>query len=79
VWLTIPCCGELLWAYNEEHLDFIERYVSATLRERAAAPAGSEVSVRNSSLASRLPSWMTAAKNRRRILAAIATLRHRTR
>src|SRR5438045_376285 len=29
LWLQISCCNELLWAYNEAHLDFLERFVAA--------------------------------------------------
>lgn len=35
LWLEISCCGEMLWAYNEKHLEMIENYVSAKLRERS--------------------------------------------
>ncbi|HEX2751065.1 MAG TPA: hypothetical protein VHM91_23860 [Verrucomicrobiales bacterium] len=75
VWLAIPCCGETLWAYNREHLDYLDAFVSATLRERPEnVPAGSP---RNRSLASRLPPWIRSAKNRDRILTAIVKLRER--
>ncbi len=76
VWLATACCGETLWAYNEAHLDYLQAYVSATLRERAAPPQRT-AAVRNTSLASRLPAWLSAAKNRARILAGIAKLRER--
>jgi len=33
LWLQVSCCGKLLWAYNHDHLDFLEDYVQATLRE----------------------------------------------
>ncbi len=77
VWLSTSCGRETLWAYNEEHLDYLESYVSATLRERAPASPESATRVRNASLASRLPSWLTAAKNREKVLAAIGKLRTR--
>ncbi len=67
LWLQIPCCGEILWAYNYKHLDFIEKYVSAKLRERKPFS--------NKSLASRLPKWIKSAKNRKEILKAIAKLK----
>lgn len=67
LWLRINCCGETLWAYNEKHLDFIEKYVSAKLRERG--------SNKNRSLSSRLPKWIKSAKNRDEILKAIGKLR----
>lgn len=67
LWLKINCCGETLWAYNEKHLDFIDDYVSAKLRERTP--------YKNRSLASRLPQWIKSAKNRDEILRAITKLR----
>lgn len=67
LWLQTPCCGEILWAYNAEHLAFLERYVGATLRERMPN--------KNSSLASRLPTWLKSAKNREEVLRGIVRLR----
>lgn len=67
LWLEISCRGERLWAYNEKHLAFIERYVRARLRRRAP--------LRNKSVASRFPRWLTSAKNRAAILRAIGKLR----
>lgn len=71
LWLQTPCRGRVLWAYDAEHLDFLERYVQASLREREPN--------RNGSLASRLPAWMKNAKNREAVLACCATLRVRLR
>ncbi|GEM_PF-3066033 len=34
LWLQAPCCGEVLWACNLQHLEFIESFVRAELRER---------------------------------------------
>ena len=67
LWLKIRCCGDTLWAYNMEHLDFLEKYVSATIREK--------VPNINQSLASRLPNWIKSAKNRKSILKCILKLR----
>lgn len=64
--LQIPCCGEVLWAFNERHLNFLQDYAASLLRERIGSS--------NSSLASRLPSWMTSAKNRRAVLRGINRL-----
>lgn len=69
LWLQTPCRGHVLWAYDAEHLDFLERYVRAALREREPN--------RNAGLASRLPGWLKSAKNRHAVLAACATLRKR--
>lgn len=69
LWLQISCCGENLWAYNYKHLEFIENYVSAKLRERKPFV--------NKSLASRLPKWIKSAKNRKEILKAVAKLKEK--
>lgn len=67
LWLTIECCGgKILWAYSERHLNFIENYVGASLRERQPHV--------NKSMASRLPQWIKSAKNRDEILKAIERL-----
>ena len=58
--------GNLFWAWNAAHLAFLRDYVGATLREREPN--------RNGSLASRLPAWIKAAKNRDDLLAAIESL-----
>ena len=65
--LAIHCCGHVLWVVNTDHLDFIERYVEADLRER--------VPNINRSLASRLPQWIKSRKNRAEILRSIAKIR----
>jgi len=38
LWLQTSCCGQTLWFYNREHLELVERYVTASLRERDATP-----------------------------------------
>lgn len=74
LWLQIPCCGETLWAYNAEHLQFLESYVGATLRGRAR---DQETGWSNQSLASRLPSWMKQAQHRALILRCLAKLKEK--
>lgn len=69
LWLQTECCGETLWAYNEKHLEFIESYVAARLRERTPNI--------NRSLASRLPKWIKRTKNRDEILKAIRKLKEK--
>lgn len=73
LWLQTRCAGHSLWAFNRRHLDFLESYVSASLRERRQ----NEWGWRNASLASRLPRWMTSASNRQTVLAGIRALRQR--
>ncbi|MEZ5427849.1 MAG: hypothetical protein R2747_16385 [Pyrinomonadaceae bacterium] len=67
LWLAVPCGGETLWAYNREHLELIEDYVSAKLRERTKKGGNSFLS--------RLPKWIKAAKNRDQVLKAIGRLK----
>ncbi len=52
LWLQIPCCSEVLWAYNTAHLEFLEWYVQATLRERQGDRGY------HRSIAVRLPRWI---------------------
>lgn len=66
LWLQTECAGYTLWALEETHLDFLERYVAATIREQALG---------NSSLASRLPAWIKAARNRQTVLSGLVRLR----
>jgi hypothetical protein len=72
LWLSTPCCGKVLWAYNVQHLDFLEDFVKARLRERTKDDM---YGWSNRSLASRLPKWMQSAKNRDEVLRCIARLR----
>lgn len=74
LWLQIPCCSEILWAYNPEHLQFLESYVGALLRERAR---DEEHGWSNQSLASRLPSWIKSFKNRAGVLKCVEKLKER--
>ena len=71
LWLETSCCGETLWAYNLRHLEFIEAFVRAKLRERKPDEL---YGWSNRSLFSRLPKWIQSAKNREGILKAIAKI-----
>jgi hypothetical protein len=71
LWLKIACCGNILWAYNEEHLEYIEKYVGAQLRERRK----DEYGWHNQSIASRLPRWIKLSKNRDEVLKCIGKLK----
>ncbi|MFJ9447398.1 hypothetical protein ACIRRH_36970 [Kitasatospora sp. NPDC101235] len=69
LWLVADCCGgRQLWAYNLAHLDLLQGYISAGLRERAATPG-------SMSLVERLPAWVKSAKHREETLRAIRRLR----
>ncbi|SFS76343.1 hypothetical protein [Paenibacillus sp. BC26] len=69
LWLRTNCCGKLLWAYNKEHLDFMDGYINATLRETLPNM--------NQSLASRLPIWIKSGKNRDELIKGIIKLRNK--
>ena len=70
-WLQAPCRGETLWAFNGPHIDFLERFISAGLREReCVAWGGVGFEPEN-----RLPRWMQSAKGREAILKTLGLLR----
>ncbi|WP_198414170.1 hypothetical protein [Micromonospora phaseoli] len=66
LWLQTPCCGQLLWAYNASHLDVLQSYVAADVRERVGAA---------SSMLGRLPAWIKKANHRTEVLRSIDRLR----
>lgn len=66
LWLRTEFRGRLLWAVNEPHLDFLERFVAAGVREQSPG---------NSTLASRLPAWIKSAKHRPALLRVFARMR----
>ncbi|MFD9789137.1 hypothetical protein ACFWYX_35085 [[Kitasatospora] papulosa] len=70
VWLQTSCCGHVLWAYNVRHLDLLEAYVGAKLRERGELVPRAPVS-----LVERLPTWLKVAKNRTEVLRTFKRLR----
>jgi hypothetical protein len=68
LWLQRPCRGHTLWALNAEHLDFLEYYIAADLRERGSMPG-------TLSMVESLPTWLKHAGHRRDVLRAIHHLR----
>lgn len=70
LWLQREFRSDLLWAFNYEHLSLLEQYVRAKLRERGVDNKGSK----NSLMFSRLPTFITSAKNREEILKLIGEL-----
>lgn len=69
LWLRTECCGgRTLWAFNPTHLDLLENYVAARMRERGSESDGM-------TLVARLPGWLKSAKNRDEVLHAIRRLR----
>jgi hypothetical protein len=69
LWLTIPFKKELFWAYNYKHLDYLEKYISATLREHKDRS--------HFTLLEKLPRFYHEAKNRDGLLKIIAKLKHK--
>jgi hypothetical protein len=73
LWLTTPCAGHTLWALNTEHLDLLESYVGATLREDPHLS-----SVRRMTVLAKLPAWLKSAKHRDEVLRGVRRLRSTT-
>ena len=73
LWMQTQCCGHSLWLYNRRHLEVLEAYINAELRQRRRSYSGWA----NASMVSRLPRWITAAKNREELVKALARLRSR--
>lgn len=65
LWLSAEVNGEVLWAYNRRHLALLRLFVKTKVRERNGLP------MRNQSVASRLPRWITSAKNRTLVIKVI--------
>ncbi|MGI5505271.1 TFIIB-type zinc ribbon-containing protein [Lentzea sp. CA-135723] len=70
LWLTTSCAGRTLWALNGVHLDLLQSYVGAALRED---PLPS--SVRRMTVLAKLPAWLKAAKHRDEVLRGLHRLR----
>lgn len=71
LWLEANCCGNKLWAYNLTHLDYIEQYVTATLRQDYKSEKG----YKNTSMLARLPDWLKDGKHRDEIIKCIKKLK----
>lgn len=72
LWYMVDCLEGIIWAYNIEHLQVIEFFIATTDRGRNG------LANKNNSIASRLPKWMSAAKNRRTVMKCIEALRKRS-
>jgi len=71
LWLQTSCCGKILWTFNEEHLSFLERYVTAKHHIKFSSAGW----IRNKTIASSLPNWIKLAKNRDEVLKGITKLK----
>jgi hypothetical protein len=68
-WLRTTCCGHVLWAHDDEHLQLLEDYVRSPLRERLRIRLGERAQL------ARLPRWLILARHRDEVLRALARLR----
>lgn len=66
-YLQTHCCNEILWALNEKHLEFLDGYVNARLRDKVPS--------KHPSLATNLPSWIKSKKNREQVVKGLERLR----
>ncbi len=73
LWLQTYCCGHSLYAFTIRHLNLLENYIKADLRERQQNERG----WRNVSVASRLPKWIKSHKNREQLVKAIQKLKEK--
>lgn len=69
LWLKMPCHKNVLWILNRPHLDFMERFIAADLREERMP----EMSSRR--LSSALPRWLISGKNRDDVVRCLKKLR----
>ena len=67
LWFAAPFKNEEFFAFNPEHLDYLEAYISATLREHKDRS--------HFTLLEKLPRFYHEAKNREALLRLIAKLR----
>lgn len=67
LYFQTPCCSKVLWAFNLPHLLYLEEYIQSNLREDGPTYY--------LSIISRLPPWMTSAKNRAEVLRCIHKLK----
>ncbi|WP_312190339.1 hypothetical protein [Sphingobacterium sp.] len=67
LWLQHPFKSDVFWAYNGEHLNYLEDYIGAKLREHKDRE--------HFTLLEKLPKFYHEAKNRKALLAIINRLR----
>jgi hypothetical protein len=71
LWLTIRCHKNVLSILNRPHLDFMEQFIAADLREERMP----EMSSRR--LSSALPRWLISGKNRDDVVRCLKKLREK--
>jgi hypothetical protein len=67
LWLQHPFKSDVFWAYNGQHLNYLEEYIIAKLREHRDR--------KHFTLLEKLPKFYHEAKNRKALLAIIKLLR----
>ncbi|SHG73459.1 hypothetical protein SAMN05443549_10673 [Flavobacterium fluvii] len=67
LWLKATFKNELFWAYNNKHLEYLERYIGANLREHKDRT--------HFTLLEKLPKFYHEAKNREGLLKIISKLK----
>ncbi|QHT69742.1 hypothetical protein GXP67_25385 [Rhodocytophaga rosea] len=70
LWYQAQFKDELFWAYNNEHLHYLEQYVVAKLRERN--------NPRYMTMVEKLPAFIKSAKNREGLLKLINKLKNKS-
>lgn len=68
-YLETQVAGETLWVLNLAHLDALEDWLGAKVRERGSQPG--------LTMMARLPRWMKVSTNREKVLRGLANLRER--
>jgi len=72
LWLQKEFRQDLFWAFNYEHLQLLEDYIRARHRERGISPRNKII--KNKTLVSRLPAFISKAGNRDDLLKLIKDL-----
>jgi hypothetical protein len=67
IWLIAPFKNDIVWAYNYKHLEYLERYIGATLREHKDRT--------HFTILEKLPKFYHEAKNREGLLKIIEKLK----
>ncbi|WP_227765244.1 hypothetical protein [Hymenobacter sp. 15J16-1T3B] len=69
LWYQAPFKDEVLWAYNAEHLLYLEQYIAAKVRERNNR--------RYATMVEKLPLFMQLAKNREALLKLLERMKRK--
>jgi len=71
LWLQIPCHKNVLWILNRPHLEFMDQFIAAGLREERMPERSSR------RLSSALPRWLIVGKNRDDVVRCLKKLREK--